>query len=357
MEIKNVEIKPVDDNEPQHIKPTLHVEVELEYGASQETLLDIYGDIIVDKKILASIKINEIPDSELKPKIEEGKKFAPTKLTINGYIELDRELVDYIERSRDSNPERDVILNVKLTASYLENKAVLSYVTELAPSLLNQDPLKIIGSMYSKYVSNDFSLLAYAYPYPPSSYHQGRSNLNLISASGTGNGYIAHKSLTRELQCKIPSSKWVNNYAPKLGIGNFLILEIPFYKNSDNNTINEALKLIGEAEKDYRAWNSKTVLFKCRDAVELLGNTINKNSDAWKKFHRIVEESDRGLFGFLSLGGHTLPRNKGGGNEAKQLEIKDLNPEVKQYDAEAALYFTKILVKYTAELLKGDMVR
>ncbi|MGE9810300.1 hypothetical protein ACLIKE_03035 [Ferroplasma acidiphilum] len=327
----------------------------MEYIASQEILLNIYGDIIVDKKILASIKINKIPNSELKPQIEDGKKFALTNITLNGYIELDKELVDHIERSRDSNPESDVIFNVKLTASHLENKAVLSYVTELSISILNQNTSKIIRGMRREYTPSDISLLVYAYPNPTSTYNQGRSNLNLISTSGTGNGYIAHKSITMELQCKIPSSKWVNNYAPKLGIGNFLILEIPFYKNSDNNAINEALKLIGEAEKAYRAWDADTVLLRCRKAVELLGNAINKDSGAWKKFHRIVAESDKGLFGFLSLGEHPLPRKKGSDNEAKPVEIKDLNPEAKQYDAEAALYFTKILVKYTAELLRGEM--
>ncbi len=410
MKIKDVKIKPIDDKELQHVKPALQIEVELEYIVSQEMLLNIYGDIIVDKKIIAPIKISEIPDSELNPKIEDGEKFAPTNITIKEYVELDRELVDYIERSRDSNPERNVTFNFKLTASYLENAVVLSYVAELSTSILNQGTSKIIDNIIGRgYTLNerDISLLVYAHP-SQSPYHQDRPNLNLMSTSGTGYMYIAHKSITRRCETTIPSSEWIYNYAPKLGIGNFLVLEIPLKFPDNNNKLNDdtlkALKnvwiLISTAEKSFLDMNPQGVISTCRQAVESLSKfmadrykdkhqltdwqkdtmekiirlsgkrlgdlkSLNKeyNNKQPKENPKGMEDKDKqekdadnkdnssnksgwlGIFGFLSFMSHDQTQNDG---TVHSLILPD------SYDAEAALFFTKVFVKFVAEILYKD---
>ena len=199
----------------------------------------------------------------------------------------------------------------------------------------------------------DISLLIYAIPDRSSSYNQNRTNLNLISTSGTGNGYIAHKSISKNCNITIPSSKWCYNYAPKLGIGNFLVLEIPFGQRTDEKEINKALKLISNAEKSYLNWDVAGVFTNCRTAIELLRNKIKRkfpNSDKYMKLHRLVDDikfnnkmQRTGLYSFLSLAGHTDDDGV-------------LNPEVNQCDAEVALYFTKILVKYMADMLMNRNV-
>ncbi len=295
MEIKNVNIIHIDDNDkPAHLKPTLKIKFEIWDLKPSAIIFQAYGDLCIDDTIVSKIFRYTVYPKD-KPAGQDYKNKGQYFL-MQGYAELDKESLDFIEKSRDADEYNDINFSTSVTISYLQ-KYNANWINGYQQMILKLPPESII----------------------------------------------------------IKSSDWVNKFAPRFGIGNFLVLEIPFYNDSSNKVINEALKLIGEAEKDYRAWNSKAVLFKCRDAVELLESTISKDSGAWKKFHRIVEEGDKGLFGFLSLGGHKLPRKKGSDNEAKPLEIKDLNPEIKQYDAEAALYFTKILVKYAAELLKEDM--
>jgi hypothetical protein len=71
------------------------------------------------------------------------------------------------------------------------------------------------------------------------------------------------------------------------------------------------------------------------------------NGDEKEKFDRLVVKVGRGIFGFLSFGLHV----------DNNTDDDSANRIVTQYDAEAALYFTKILVKYTAKLLKEAMVK
>lgn len=351
MKINNVKIKTIPENEMQHIKPTLKIEIEVEYIRSQEMILEIKGNLIINNKLLSSIIVEEPPEAELKPTgyTAENTQIPPTVVPLKGYIELDKEIINYIEKSRSANTKKDVIFDISLTVSYLKNKAIISYVIEypLNSTIFTQQQRESISKhLEGRYIynQNDISFLLYAYPYN-NMYMQARSNLNLISADGS-TGYIVHNVITKKCQCEISSSDWIHDYAPKLGIGSFLVLEIPFDKKSEDYTIiKSALDFISQAENEYRAWNIEGVLVNCRKAVEKLKNAVVTKfpeGDEWDKFRRIVENGPNGLFGFLSFGIH----------ESNDTGEDHKNRKLTQYDAETALYFTKILVEYAANILK-----
>ena len=299
MAIKKVKIKPIDDNDkPGQLKPALKIEFEIsdlepsgQESSGQELsviVIDAYGDLCINDTIISKIfRYNvSVKDKPAGQDYSKGQSFL-----VQGYAELDKESLDFIEKSRDSDEYKDVNFSASVTISFLF-----------------------------------------------------RTNAGLL---------VGYRQMTHELpheSTTIKASDWVNKFSPKLGIGNFMVLEIPFCKNSDNDIIKVALYLLGEAEKAYRAWDATSVLVKCRQVVEKLKDKVHNstlNGDEKEKFDRLVMQGRNGIFGFLSFGVHEDTNN--GDDYAHRI--------VTQQDAEAALYFTKILVKYTADLLNRNMVR
>jgi len=290
MQIENITIKPVDDNDiPVHLKPTLKIEFEILDLLPFAIVVDVYGDLRINNTIISRIfryNISAMDKPARQDYVDKGKDFLA-----QGYAEFDKESLDFIEKSRGVDKYNDVNFSASVTFSVLwKNK----------------------------------------------------------------NGFLeGYQQYVRELPGEstiIKASDWVNKFVPKLGVRNFLVLEIPFYKESDNNIIKAALYLLGEAEKAYQGWDATTTFVKCRQVVEKLRNKVHNSSlnvDEKEKFDRLVAKGDKGLFGFLSFGIHEDTNNTDG--YAHRI--------ITQYDAEAALYFTKILIKYTAELLKENIVK
>lgn len=347
MEIKIVEIKAMDDVElPHHLKPTLKFVFELSGVNHQEMILSVYGELLINNTILSRIEIEDYKE------ISNGNKFNKAEMThsviLRGYTELSKESLDLIKKSRYRAKNQNVDFNIFFIASVLEK--------------------------------------------------------------GPEGGIISHYRYSPSLiEYTIPSSDWTHDYAPKLGIGEFLILEVPLKFPESNNKLESnaetelknALTLISNAEKAFRNMEPDGVIFNCRKAVENLSNFViqsykNKNQltdwqkDTLQKIIRIsgksirdldkikgmhnyknqkensnvIEEKDKqgqdtdceesdikalsgwlGIFGFLSFMSHDQTQNKGA---VHSLIVPD------GYDAEAALFFTKVFVKFVAEVLYND---
>jgi len=431
MEIKNVEIKPMYDVDiPHHLKPTLRVCVEILYTYSQEMVLDIYGNLCINGTILSPIKIDnygENGEEKLVPAFPSEVKtdINDTLIRLKGYAELDKESIDFIEKSRSVDKNKNVNFSVSLTVSYLENRALTSYVVGYKldendnKSIFKKYKQDIIQNIKSQYMSTpyeiqetDISFLLYTRPINGKDYRSKRDNLHLISGNyDKGKGeYIAHNRITRSFPCTIKLSDWVNDYAPKLGIGEFLILEVPIKFPDSNNKLEDnaetelknALTLMSNAEKAFYNMDPPSVISNCRQAVEGLSifmvNKKFKNkdqltdwqNDAMEKIIRLsgkylgnlksfnkkyndkqqkenlngMEGKDKqdkdidskdnnskiksgwvGIFGFLSFMSHDQTQNDG---TVHSLILPD------RYDAEAALFFTKVFLKFVAELMYNE---
>jgi len=341
MEIKNVEIKPIDDI-PHHLKPTLRVEIEISDITYQETIFGAYGDLRIDNTILSQIKIEEYKNKSDVNKLPKSETIH--SVVLRGYAELDKESLDFIKKSRYTAKNENVDFDISLGASVLEK-------------------------------SPQGNIISY-YKYSP-----------------------------HPIPYTIPSSDWAHNYAPKLGMGEFLVLEIPLKFPDANNKLKKnaekelqnVLTLISNAEKSFYNMVPLGVISNCRQAVESLSTfMVNKEfknkdqltdwqKDAMEKIIRLsgkylgdlkhlnrsynnkkskenpkgIEENDKqnkdadsndkvksgyvGIFGFLSFMSHDQTQNKDD-------DVHSLIP-LDGYDAEAALFFTKVFVKFVAEIL------
>ena len=149
---------------------------------------------------------------------------------------------------------------------------------------------------------------------------------------------------------KIPSSDWINDFVPLLGLGRYFIVEIPEGKHS----LGHAWEILNEAEKAFRRWNAKAVMDNCRLVGQYLDGQIKEkfgeNSFAYnERWGRIYAAGTKGFSGWTALASHIedIKINGTGGRTYPEDDIK-----VSSSDAEAALFFTKLLIKYCEELLK-----
>ena len=168
-----------------------------------------------------------------------------------------------------------------------------------------------------------------------------RSNLWLISGNGNPiftalNNEVLRKELT------IPSSYWIHDYAPKLELGEYFIVEIPKGKE----TIEEAWQYIEKAEECFRRWDTKGAYVYCREAGSLLDGTLKtkmgKDSFIYKeRWGRTYDRFNK----FASLDLHLEDIKKSPGYSPDDVKIN-------KTDAEHTLIVTKMLVKYAEELIE-----
>jgi len=254
---------------------------------------------------------------------QSGEIVAPYKLV----FQLNKEALDHIEEVRKTNAKKDATLKFILSIDFMEISIDVDRFTLLA----------IPGVS-----SNQFAV---ATPVMPQA---GIGNLRFLMEKN-------HPSFVlKQLQIKhshtIPSSDWINDFVPLLGLGKYFIVEIPEGKHS----LGHAWEILNEAEKAFRQWDADAVMAKCREVGQYLDGQIKEkfgeNSFIYsERWGRIYGRHDKGFSGWTALVSHIEDiKIKGtGGKNYPEDDVKVTNS-----DAEAALFFTKLLIKYCEELLK-----
>ena len=331
MEIKNVEHKPYEKS----VLPSIIFGVEISHVKYQEAIIGVSGWLETDDgKVIASInediyekRGDEIGargskyDSEFKDEIYRTRVVAI----------LSEKALDYIEKRRMANKKGDVKLNLCLNVKYLQSRAEISESFLIDPKEIGLPEISIPTSR--RYESG--KIVAYAYdPDFSSSY----TNRWIISGSGSPVFLEIREQLLKK-DVRIPSTDWIHDYAPKLEIGEYFVVEIP----KGEKVIEEAWDYVEKAEECFRTWDTKGVFANCREVGKLLDKIVSnkfKNSPAIKKWKRAI-----GKFEYsASLDLHVEEISK---KEKPEGDIK-----IGKAEAEHILIITKALIKYAEELLK-----
>ena len=330
MEIKNVEHKPYEKS----VLPSIIFGVEISHVKYQEAIIGVSGWLETDDgKVIASInediyekRGDEIGargskyDSEFKDEIYRTRVVAI----------LSEKALDYIEKRRMANKKGDVKLNLCLNVKYLQSRAEISESFLIDPKKIGLPEISIPTSR--RYESG--KIVAYAYdPDFSSSY----TNRWIISGSGSPVFLEVREQLLKK-DVRIPSTDWIHDYAPKLEIGEYFVVEIP----KGEKVIEEAWDYVEKAEECFRTWDTKGVFANCREVGKLLDKIVSnkfKNSPAIKKWKRAIEKFNYSASLDLHLEDIKEEKPKG-------------DVEIKRGEAEHILIITKALIKYAEELLK-----
>ena len=241
-------------------------------------------------------------------------------------FQLSEKALNYIEKSRKINPDGDVVFNFSLSIDFVEIWISVGYFAEYKIPGSNPEQSAVVKS------------------------RQENSNQNLnILIERNGPSFISHHFKIKK-SYKIPSSYWIKHYLPELGLGRYFTVEIPEGKGS----LSHAWEILNEAENAFRRWNAKAVIDNCRLVGQYLDGQIKEkfgdNSFTYnERWGRIYGGGTKGFSGWAALASHIedIKSSGTGGRTYQEDDVKVTNS-----DAEAALFFTKLLIKYCEELLE-----
>ena len=333
MEIRRADAQPYE----QSVTSSISFEVDIAHTKRQEAIVNIEGWLESDDgKMLGRVGLvlqtktqssdvaarGSIYDSEFKETIYSTTLVAP----------LDQRALSYIEDRRVKNEKRDVFLTLCLHIKSIVTKATVSHFHEISgtagiPSMVN------VSSSSGRRVQGRF--LAYGSDYQFSTQY---SNLWIISGDGSPVFLTINDQIVKKERIRIPSVDWIHDFVPKLGLGEYFIVEIPAGKK----TIKGAWDHVEKAEECYRQGNSKGTYAQCREVGQVLEKEIKKKFGAdptIKKWRRAIEKFET----FTSLDLH-------------EEDIKEQEPKgevtIGNAEMEHIIIITKALVKYAEELLQ-----
>ena len=261
-----------------YFEPTIKVELEWQYEISQEAPISIFGNVSFIGKLIGRLlpKDLETKGFNIAP-TDYNRTYGHKTLKMDITATLDNKIISYMNESRKSYDKGDINLTLEIFTTYLSNNAMISYIEEygLTDNTFPKDLKTAIGN--SKFKNfQDTSVLLFVYPNQIGSYYQNRSNLNLISSSGLGpnDGYLSMKTEKTVLEGTIKSSDWVHDFLPKLGLGQYEIIEIPTVETA--GVFGDILKMLDEA---------KDKLYKNLD----IGASLTSLRNSLKKFLEFVK--------------------------------------------------------------------
>jgi len=333
-QIRNVEPKPYE----KLIFPAISFEVEITHQKFQEAITNVDGWLESDDgKAIAGVVVDTVEKSktdELGAKDSSfDSKFIDTVYKATLIAQLTRKAVEYIEKRRMENEKRDVYLTLNLNVRSIVSTARVSHMHEVDHKSIGLPPRAKVFSASGR--RKEGKLLAYG---SDSQFSTQYSNLWIISGEGSPVFLCTNVQTLRKEGIRINSVDWIHDYAPKLELGEYFIVEVPKGKA----TVKKAWEYVEEAEKCARNGNSKGVYASCREVGKVLNGTIQRkyrNNPIIKKWKRAIEK-------FNTLTSADLHEE----------DIIEQNPKgeifIGRPETEHILIVSKALIKYAQELLQ-----
>ena len=324
MNISKVTVEP----EKNSITPMLKFSIAIGYIPKLETPITIDGRLLSeDNKLISLLKDmgwEKIPKMEIgateKIQYEQEKT-----INLDLFAELSQEHLDYLEDIRSKHRKGNVVLDLEITVRYFLSKTIIS-------GIFTHDEQPINLELYGKVLP-----IYYKYRHE---FGRGREDVWLLSGEG-GLTFLEVTTNQFNKQVEIPSSDWVHDYCPNLGIGRFVVIDIPLPEEISSKTdiqkkIKRAVKSANNASKNIRAGEWNQVIEDCRGVWELFKE---QNDDELKELLRkdkYTEEAieaflkaKQNLFTFTSKFMHTFDKQK-----------KKILPEIKACKEDAYFIYT-----------------
>jgi hypothetical protein len=336
MEIRSVTVKPYE----QSIPPGLSFEVEIVHRRVQEAIISVGGRLESDDgKMLANLVevVREPPKSNelgAKDSIMDSS-FTETVHDVMLVALLEKNALEHLENRRMENKKGDVHLTLNLNLRSIENRARVSHLHEIDSKSIGLQPPKVTTTSGR---ITEGKIMVYA---PDSQFSTSYANLWVLSGDGSPVFLLMKEQVVKKGGIRIPSTDWIHDYAPKLELGEYFIVEIP-----KGNVVKEAWNYIDKAEECYRRWDTKGAFANCREVGSLLDRTMKQK---FGKESFISEERWGRVYQRFSY------------CASLDLHLEDIKKSQKypidaikigKTDVEFILITTKALVKYAEELLQ-----
>jgi len=222
---------------------------------------------------------------------------------------LSSRAIDHIETVRDKNVKGDVILKLSTKVRILKSQAVIPPIHRIDPSATSpplRERLEELGR---------HALLTYK---PERDYYPKEGNLWVISGSGRPT-FLSITDMEQELVTTIYASNWIHDFAPHLGLGRFVLAELPVpdvltLKGTHARRLSKAFEALEQMEEKIKEGEWSEVIEKSRPVAELLRDDTTVKSILLKHgYHEDAANSllttIRGLFDYGSKFIHKVAKD------------------------------------------------
>lgn len=331
MKMECGETKPLSD----FVEPAIEFPLKIKCN-SFESLLSIEGTMLAeDGKILAGMSEKIENHGREVGKISARGSGRDKGLEIEESVDislvalLSKGAINHIDDVRDRNRKRNVAFTLQLRVRILKSKAHIAHVHEITPGEIGP-PIR--GTLENIGVE---SLISYK---SQQGYSGPRNDLWLISG-GSEPIFLEIWDMPAQIPIEIAASDWVQDFAPKLGIGRFVIAELPLPSpaavgDEFAKRLNEAIKALSEMEEKVKEGEWNEVIEKSRPVFELL-RYENMIKTILSKHGYSQEAADNlfsaigGLFDYSSKFLHKLDRDR-----------RTIPPEINAEKEDAYLVYT-----------------
>lgn len=324
MEIEQIYVEPYENS----IVPSINFAITIKHMYHLEAIIKVDGWLRTDDgKIVSSLK--EIILANRQNGLA-GKSIINDKSSLyqcNLIALLDTKGLEHIEKRRMAERKNDVTFVLNLNVSYIKSKMDFAESRLVSPENVGCQNINVSvdrapAMFFVKTNSVNFSQFM---------------KINIMTSTDA-EYFEVHEDILSKNRI-ISSSDWINDFAPKLGLGEYFIVEIP----RGNRIIEKAWVYVDKAEKAFKSWNSKEVYANCRDAGKLLDNEIKskfENDPKIKKWKRAIFKFE--FCASLDLHEEDIIKEKPEG------AIK-----IGKEETEYILVATKLLIKYAEELIES----
>jgi len=321
-----------------YVNPTIILGIQIIYDLGKEAITGVDGWLKTEEDVHISPLIEVLNADRREEKISARGTYQDRNNQQNQtYYELTAQLnektLEYIEKERTKNAKKDIKLKIELNVSSITNNARIAPIFKLKSSDFGLPYEKIPDSSGREV---DFTIMASAFD---NQYNSGFKDGWIISGDN-GAEYLTVGNYKLKDHFTIPSSDWINDYAPRFGLGNFSIIEIP----TGSELIPDAWSYVKKADVAYMNWDSKSVYANCRECGSLLNIRLQEKFGKTSYTFKERWGSNYARFNHISSLDLHL--------EEKIKDYPDEPVEIKKTDAEHLIIITKALVNLAQELFK-----
>ena len=339
-----IEFKSIEADKD-YFTTTLRLNIVWKYGHDEEALLNAYGKLKYDGKVIGHLELDTHNiEFYIKPSDPYKRVNSEGEANLSFIIELDAKIINIINNARKKDSKGDVLLKVEITTVYLLNQMTVTFVREYKANnwtFSEEQKKSILKSIGAD--KDDASFLLYSYPW--SQYWQSNPYLNLLSA-GKDNAYVAVRHITKVLDITIKASDWMNDFLPGLRIGEYEIIEIP--KINETEDLTDIMSMLNTAkQKLYRDLDIGASLTSLRNSLTKFNEFVKEYGEFDKLFNdnpnisNLAKELQKMLYGAASRSQDSTTSHAGGVN-------------VEGYEVESMILMAYSLYKLIVDRIKSN---
>jgi len=286
--------------------PTLVIAVGIQFEEGRQVLINASGDLIYKEKIIGRLELWKESFYNINAPVftinalnrMDKTKGEEKDLHLEFQVELGNKVIKYINDERKSYKNGDVLLEVIVKLLYIQNTTYMV------------DPKK------------DLHLI-------------NIQEMNLLSTLG-GNSQLELRNISQNITTSIKASDWINDFAPKLGLGEYEIIEIPRL-NAVNikEKFSNSLSALEVSRKYLYSLNNGSAMSSLRNSLREFNEALKnlgyrdengKNVDYGKIFDRnknneiLVETLQKNLYSSSSRGEEPAAAHMGNSVEGYEIE-------------------------------------